>query len=81
LDIKSTTDFAEPKDFRIVEHVTHPDYKPTVDKRYNDIALFRLETDVIFSSYIRPICVNADPLLNPSPQIATGWGRTATGLF
>uniref|UniRef100_A0A2S2Q5K2 Serine protease snake n=1 Tax=Sipha flava TaxID=143950 RepID=A0A2S2Q5K2_9HEMI len=70
------TDNAQHKDYRIMEHVLHPDYKPP--SLYNDIALFRLKEVVEFTSYIRPICLNFDPMLNPTVQIATGWGRTST---
>jgi transmembrane serine protease 9 len=73
------TDNAQHKDYRIMEHVLHPDYKPP--SLYNDIALFRLKEVVEFTSYIRPICLNFDPMLNPTVQIATGWGRTSTGYF
>ncbi|CAI6366304.1 unnamed protein product [Macrosiphum euphorbiae] len=65
-----------PKDYQIVEHVIHPDYKPP--SLYNDIALFRLERDVEFSEEVRPICLNSDPSLTPSKQIVTGWGRIST---
>jgi len=56
----------------------HPDYKPR--EHYNDIALFRLETDVKFSSYVKPICLNSDDSLKPPDAIATGWGRTGLGM-
>ncbi|XP_015380197.1 PREDICTED: venom protease-like isoform X1 [Diuraphis noxia] len=65
-----------PKDYHIVEHVIHPDYNPP--SLYNDIALFRLERNVIFSEKVRPICLNTDPSLTPLKQIATGWGRIST---
>lgn len=77
LNIVSTTDDARPQDYRIVQHVSHPGYKPPL--LYNDVALFRLESNVEFSMYIRPICLNSDPSLNPAVQIATGWGRTSNG--
>ncbi|XP_015364029.1 PREDICTED: venom protease-like isoform X1 [Diuraphis noxia] len=68
----------QPKDYRIVEHVIHPEYKPP--SLYNDIALFRLERDVVFSEDVRPICLNTetDLSLTPLKQIATGWGRIST---
>ena len=67
----------QPKDYRIVHHEIHPDYKPP--SLYNDIALFQLESDVEFSDAVRPICLNTDLSATPLKQIATGWGRTATG--
>lgn len=78
LNIVSKTDDARPKDYRIVQRVIHPDYIST--SRYNDIGLFRLETEVEFSEYVRPICLNSDPNLDLQLNvIATGWGKTATG--
>jgi transmembrane protease serine 9 len=69
----------QPKDYRIVQHVIHPDYKPP--SLYNDIALFQLERNVEFSDAVRPICLNSDPSVTPLQQILTGWGRILTGWF
>ncbi|KAL5242094.1 hypothetical protein ACI65C_009504 [Semiaphis heraclei] len=66
----------QSKDYRIVEHIIHSGYKPP--SLYNDIALFRLESDVEFSEEVRPICLNSDPYLTPLKQIVTGWGRIST---
>lgn len=76
-NINSNADLARPKDYAIVERVMHPEYKST--SRYNDIALFRLESDVEFSSFVRPICLNTVPSPDPPAQIATGWGNTGPG--
>lgn len=77
LNYLSNTDNARAKDYKIVERIIHPNYRPP--SLYNDIALFRLEKDVVFSAYIRPICLNADNLLKPSSVIATGWGQIEFG--
>jgi len=71
----------QPNDYRIVQHVIHPEYRPP--SLYNDIALFRLERDVVISKDVRPICLNTDTDLSSTPlkQIATGWGRISTGWF
>lgn len=79
LDIASDTDVAKPTDFSIVERVVHPDYKIT--ENYNDIALFLLDSAVIFSAFMKPICLNTDQNLNPKDLIATGWGQTNSGKF
>lgn len=76
LDYISETDEARPKDYKIVERIVHPNYKPP--SLYNDIALFRLERDVEFSAFVRPICLNTDHSFRPPAIIATGWGRTET---
>lgn len=74
LNYLSNTDNDKSKDYQIVQHILHPNY--TSNSFYHDIALFRLEKDVEFSAYIRPICLNTDNLLKPSIVTATGWGQT-----
>lgn len=76
LNYLTDTDDARPKDYKIVQRVIHPNYKNPM--LYNDIALFRLEEDVTFSPYVRPICLNVDPYMQsttPQKVIATGWGQ------
>lgn len=49
---------------------------------YNhDIALMKLRKRVTFSKTIAPVCVPADPSLDPAGKtgIAVGWGRTTEG--
>jgi len=77
LDVNSINDIAKPKDYRIVQHIVHPGFKRPV--KYNDIALLRLETNVELSAFVRPICLNSDPLSNPTKLIATGWGSIDEG--
>lgn len=77
LDYNSVTDDARPVDYKIVQHIIHPNYKsPSL---YHDIALFRLERDVDFSAYIRPICLNTDNKFTPPAIMATGWGKSGMG--
>lgn len=75
----SRVDSRRSRDYQIAEHILHPCYRPP--SVYNDIALFRLELDVRFSEYIRPICLNSDPYLEPYMQVATSWGKTSFGQF
>lgn len=82
LNYLTDTDDARPKDYKIVQRVIHPDYKKPI--LYNDIALYRLEEDVTFSPYVRPICLNADPYMQSNTTqkvIATGWGAIYNGWF
>lgn len=79
LNLNSSTDDARPEDYRISEIIIHPNFKKP--SFYNNIALYRLEKDVVFSSYIRPICLNTDKLLKPSVATAIGWGITEIGSF
>lgn len=71
------TDDARPKDYKIEQRIIHPNYKKP--SSYNDIALFRLEQNVEFSEYVRPLCLNTDQSLNPPLMAATGWGKTNYG--
>ncbi|RZF41612.1 hypothetical protein LSTR_LSTR000326 [Laodelphax striatellus] len=72
LDLKSNTDDAKPIDYQIVAHIDHPEYNP--DENYNDITLYRLDKDVVFNEYIRPICINI-LARNDTKAVAAGWGR------
>ncbi|CAI6344067.1 unnamed protein product [Macrosiphum euphorbiae] len=72
----SETDDVTPMDYQIDQIEVHPGFQMPL--LYNDIALFHLDRDVQFSSYVRPICLNADPNWQWSHSqtvIAPGWGR------
>ncbi|KAK9701885.1 Trypsin [Popillia japonica] len=72
LDLNSTTDDAEERDFTVAQTITHPLYDPSFS--YHDIALIRLNASVErFNSYIRPVCL---PLYK---TIVAGWGLTEVG--
>lgn len=73
LDHSTDNDDARPTLFDIAEHIKHSEY--TSKLKYNDIALFRLQTNVIFNDYIRPACLPEFSAIG-SLAIATGWGRT-----
>ncbi|XP_055544670.1 serine protease snake-like [Wyeomyia smithii] len=77
LALDSSNDEAFPEDFNIAELIPHPEYKQT--SQYNDIALVKLERKVIFSPYIRPICLPTKSDLNNKRAIATGWGTIGYG--
>lgn len=66
------------QDYKIVQRIIHPSYQPSRAK-YNDLALFRLEKKVMFSEYVRPVCINTNQFLKTSSVIASGWGQTANG--
>jgi len=71
------TDLANPKDYKIVQRKIHPKYR--LPSLYNDIALFKLEKEVEFSAFVRPICLNTNKFLKPRTTIASGWGQTEFG--
>ncbi|XP_016929214.3 serine protease grass-like [Drosophila suzukii] len=58
--------------------IVHPSYYHFTQ---NDIALFRLDREVQYTDYIKPICLltNYNPLNSISSLTATGWGTTENG--
>ena len=60
----------------IKERYKHPEYKATAID--HDIALFELEENVSFNSFVVPICL---PYMDEKSNeaIATGWGSTGYG--
>ncbi|XP_053666525.1 venom protease-like [Anopheles marshallii] len=78
LSLSSSTDEAFPEDYDVAEKIPHPEYKQT--SHYNDIALIKLSRKVIFSPYIRPICLPVLQTISQKRAIATGWGAIGFGL-
>lgn len=79
VNLISASNNAGLKTYEIIERVVHPNYNPSYV--YNDIGLFRLETEVVFSAFVRPICINTDQSLNFKTASATGWGRIRSSEF
>ncbi|CAK1592048.1 unnamed protein product [Parnassius mnemosyne] len=68
-------DGANPIEVPIKTIHKHPDYVPP--KRYNDIALMELATDVDFENSVRPACLWSRPDFGDHTKaFATGWGST-----
>lgn len=66
----------------VEEKIPHEGYNERNPNRANDIGLIRLNSEVTFTDYVRPICL---PSSANSPRAATneklisaGWGRTQT---
>lgn len=67
------------RDIAIVSRHIHPGYRePAV---YNDIALFRLGTRLVFSSWVQPICLHVADDIFERRGVAAGWGRTDFSRF
>lgn len=64
----------------ISQFKTHPSYKSS--EKYNDIALIRLQKEIKFNEFVRPACLNTEPLqsLQWKQAIASGFGKTQYGL-
>lgn len=71
-------DCADPIEvFGIDKFIVHPDYNRP--KYSNDIALVRLNRDVVMKDHIRPICLPVTSALQRQTfdkYIVTGWGTT-----
>lgn len=68
-------DHAQPQEYEITEIIQHPEFRKP--NRYNnDIALYKLDRDVVFNEFIRPICLQTDNEFETSAATLTGWFRT-----
>lgn len=68
----------DPVTIGIEEKIAHENYRPTArDQRY-DIALLRLDRDVTFTNYIKPICLPPSSAIGKKVFVA-GWGKTENG--
>lgn len=79
LNLRETNDDARPQTIKIQEKIRHEDYKPP--SQYNDIALLRLEKEVVFNAWVRPACLPVDwPDVGSNDKaVATGWGLVDWG--
>ncbi|EFN81876.1 Serine protease snake [Harpegnathos saltator] len=75
LNLARTNDDARPQTIRIVERISHPDYKNPSE--YHDIAIMKLETSVTYNAWVRPACLPVDlpDTGTDGEAVATGWGR------
>lgn len=74
LDISTTAEDAQPQEREIVERIIHPEYKePAV---YHDIALFKMDREVVFNAWIAPVCLHTASTEGTRVATVTGWGRT-----
>ncbi|XP_070070660.1 chymotrypsin-like protease CTRL-1 [Drosophila takahashii] len=74
---RSCTVCKEVKEYNVVESIPHPRF--SVYQESNDIGLLRLDKDVKYNSYIRPMCLILDPRFNPriiDRFQVFGWGIT-----
>lgn len=63
--------------------IAHPNYKPNSKNQENDIALIRLNRNIIFTDWIKPICLPVEPRLRNANYDGVGlqvlgWGFTSS---
>lgn len=66
----------------IEQKIAHEGYNEKNPNRANDIGLIRLDSEVTFTDYVRPIClpssVNSPRAQTNAKLVSAGWGRTQT---
>lgn len=67
----------------VEEKIAHEGYNERSKNRENDIGLVRMNGDVTYTDYIRPIClpttVNSQRSVPNEKLVSAGWGRTLEG--
>ncbi|KAF7707315.1 coagulation factor IXa isoform X1 [Silurus meridionalis] len=68
------------QDLEVKKAITHPRYDPKTSLYNHDIALVHLQSSIVFTDHVRPICFGpsgfSDTLLQSgSPATISGWGR------
>ncbi|XP_034942345.1 venom protease-like [Chelonus insularis] len=81
LNLEKSDDNARPQERKIVERISHPDYRKPLE--YHDIALLRMERPIVFNSWVRPACLSTNTIptsseygrVQETKALAIGWGR------
>uniref|UniRef100_A0A8D8Y7M4 Serine protease snake n=1 Tax=Cacopsylla melanoneura TaxID=428564 RepID=A0A8D8Y7M4_9HEMI len=77
LNLVRNDDGANPENYKVVQVYAHPDYSSS--KKYNDIALLRLDRSVEFTDNVRPACLHNGETIGINRALATGWGAIGFG--
>lgn len=66
----------------IEQKIPHEGYNEKNKNRANDIGMIRLNSEVTFTDYVRPICLPSSinsPRTSPNEKfVSAGWGRSTT---
>lgn len=64
--------------------IVHPEYNDKSRDKHHDIALLRLDTNITYSKYIKPICLPiaglSSGLITGNKLTVAGWGST-NGMY
>lgn len=66
-------------DMAIAKVIPHENYNPRSTERQNDIAMLKLEKNIKFSDFVRPVCIHDTFEGNLGTATVIGFGRTETG--
>lgn len=70
-------------DVPVAQTIVHSNYRPESHLQNDDIALIRLRNDVVFTDWIRPICLPFQHMRNRNYDFAAlvvaGFGKTENG--
>ncbi|KAL7020964.1 hypothetical protein ACKWTF_011690 [Chironomus riparius] len=58
--------------FTIIQSIPHPDFDPI--RLWNDIGLYKVERDIVFTNLIRPVPLNRRRVLMNTPTVLAGHG-------
>lgn len=73
LNLQSSADDDNAKDFEIDEIIVHPKYNPS-KSRYNDIGLVKSKEKIPFDFYVYPACLHTGGDINAFDYSIVGWG-------
>lgn len=69
-----------PIDMEIETIIPHPLYDSRNPSKHHDIAILKLKKKVVFTDFIKPICLPSKQFLKGltpgDEQVVTGWGLT-----
>ncbi|XP_050080208.1 uncharacterized protein LOC126567903 [Anopheles maculipalpis] len=77
ININSDDDDEFAQELRITEIIRHPKHR--FSSTYYDIALMKLERNVVVTDTVAPTCLWLDDEIRFPKLLAAGWGRTGVG--
>ncbi|XP_076366539.1 proclotting enzyme-like isoform X2 [Tachypleus tridentatus] len=77
-----TDDFAQPREYFVDKTIQHPQFRR--NGFFNDIGLVKLRERVVYTIFIRPVCLPSEDEFKSNPLVGhigtvLGWGTTSYG--